>query len=59
MKREPEKAALASRQDSCRYVEEWRREHRAVPDDLDYSALLDDQEPAAAVARVRDLDRAR
>ena len=56
MERKAEKPALAARQHLRRDIEERSREHGAVPDDLDHPALLDHEKPAAAVARMRDLD---
>ncbi len=54
-----EEAALAAAAHAVRDVQERSRQDRPVPHDLHAPALLDDEEPARAVARGRHLRRVR
>ena len=57
VKGEPEEAPLATRRDPVRDVEERSRDERTGPDDPDLTALLDDEDPTAAVAGGGDRQR--
>jgi hypothetical protein len=57
VEREPEHAALVAVHHEALDVEHRRREQHAVLHDADAAPLLEDEEPAAAVAGVDDLRR--
>jgi hypothetical protein len=57
VERDPEESPLATARDPVRDVEESRAGERAGSDDPDLAALLGDEDPAAAVARVDDGQR--
>ena len=59
VERQAEQAALAAARDPIRDVEERRVEDRPVLDDPDPAALLDDEQAAAPVTGVGDIQRRR